>query len=239
MSVNIQYEEAGAALKPLTLNDRSGNSRIFDESQPHSQAELAEMQARSSLLKRISCLKHQTSEENPLILQQQQLQQQQAQLNQSKLPNSTNQQPIMSLNRNNFTNQYQNSEQIPNEMYYNQNNNQIMRMPYMNINHRMQYNNELENVPYQMNPMNMNMIPQYGYNNQNQQLQQYHNGRPVNNLLNNYLVHEGIDRRYSQVILQELYEATNLNNEQLNSAADELITTIPKNSVSSNPKPNV
>ena len=85
----------------------------------------------------------------------------------------------------------------------------------------------------------MNMVPQYGYNHQNQQLQQYQNGRPVNSLINNYLVHEGIDRRYSQVILQELYEATNLNNDQLNSAANELITTVPKNSNSSNPKPNV
>lgn len=94
------------------------------------------MQARSGLLKRMSCFKHQTSEENPLILQQQQLQQkqQQAQLNQPKLPMSFNQQPRMHPNRNNFNNQnqYQNSEQISNEMYYNQNNNQVMRMPLIN-----------------------------------------------------------------------------------------------------------
>jgi len=50
-------------------------------------------------------------------------------------------------------------------------------------------------------------------------------GRPVDQLLNTYLAQEGIDRRYSQVILRELYDATNMNNEQLNQAANEIILT--------------
>lgn len=49
--------------------------------------------------------------------------------------------------------------------------------------------------------------------------------KPVDNLLNIYLNKEGIDRRYSRLILQELYDATELSNDQLNQAADEIISS--------------
>ena len=66
---------------------------------------------------------------------------------------------------------------------------------------------------------------------------------PVDNLIDIYLRQEGIDRRYSQLILQELHDATEMTNEQLNQAADELITkTVPSKSVNGklvNSKPNV
>ena len=48
--------------------------------------------------------------------------------------------------------------------------------------------------------------------------------RPVDNLLNLYLHQEGIDKRYSQLILKELHDATDMTNDQLNNAATELIT---------------
>ena len=66
-------------------------------------------------------------------------------------------------------------------------------------------------------------------------------GRPVTHLLNSYLVQEGIDRRYSQLILQELYDATQLNNEQLNMAANELISnsTTSRNNSYNRTNPNV
>ena len=47
--------------------------------------------------------------------------------------------------------------------------------------------------------------------------------RPVGNLLDIYLKQEGIDRRYSQIILQELSEATDMTNDQLNLAANEIL----------------
>ncbi len=47
--------------------------------------------------------------------------------------------------------------------------------------------------------------------------------RPVGNLLELYLKQEGIDRRYSQLILQELSEATDMTNDQLNQAAHEIL----------------
>lgn len=76
--------------------------------------------------------------------------------------------------------------------------------------------------------------------------------KPVDSLLNIYLNKEGIDRRYSRLIMQELHDATELSNDQLNQAADELITsnvvfnassaTTPKNENKSsklNSNPNV
>ena len=45
--------------------------------------------------------------------------------------------------------------------------------------------------------------------------------------MNLYLKQEGIDRRYSQLILQELYDATEMTDDQLNQAANELISTVP------------
>ena len=48
--------------------------------------------------------------------------------------------------------------------------------------------------------------------------------RPVDNLLNHYLRQEGIDRRYSQLILKELFDATEMTNDQIDQAASELIT---------------
>ena len=47
--------------------------------------------------------------------------------------------------------------------------------------------------------------------------------RPVGNLLDIYLKQEGIDRRYSNIILQELSEATDMTNDQLNQAANEIL----------------
>ena len=55
-------------------------------------------------------------------------------------------------------------------------------------------------------------------------MSQYHdpNG-PVDNLLNIYLNQEGIDHGYSQLILKELHDATEMSDEQLNQAANEII----------------
>ena len=67
--------------------------------------------------------------------------------------------------------------------------------------------------------------------------------RPVDNLLNMYLKQEGIDKRYSQLILKELYDATDMTNDQLNTAANELIVKTPteqsNKNAKFNPKPNV
>ena len=46
---------------------------------------------------------------------------------------------------------------------------------------------------------------------------------PVDNLINIYLNQEGIDRRYYQLILQELHDATDMTNDQLNQAANEIM----------------
>lgn len=46
----------------------------------------------------------------------------------------------------------------------------------------------------------------------------------MDNLLRTYLSQEGIDRRYSHLIMRELHEATELTDDQLNKAASELIT---------------
>lgn len=46
----------------------------------------------------------------------------------------------------------------------------------------------------------------------------------LDNLLSQYLSQEGIDRRYSHLILRELHDATDLTEDQLNQAANELIT---------------
>ena len=53
--------------------------------------------------------------------------------------------------------------------------------------------------------------------------------RPVDNLLNQYLRQEGIDKRYSKLILNELYDATQMTNDQLNRAANEIIVKQPSN----------
>ena len=45
----------------------------------------------------------------------------------------------------------------------------------------------------------------------------------LDNLLSQYLSQEGIDRRYSHLILRELHDATDLTEDQLNQAANELI----------------
>ena len=57
--------------------------------------------------------------------------------------------------------------------------------------------------------------------------------RPVDSLLNNYLKQEGIDRRYSKLIAQELLDATEMTNDQLDIAAGEL------QSLSENPNGNL
>lgn len=51
------------------------------------------------------------------------------------------------------------------------------------------------------------------------------NARTVGNLIDMYLKREGIDRRYSRLILQELFDATSMTREQLNQAASELLHT--------------
>ena len=53
---------------------------------------------------------------------------------------------------------------------------------------------------------------------------------PLDNLLKLYLNQEGIDRRYSHLILRELKGATELTDDQLNQAANELISTTSSNS---------
>lgn len=61
--------------------------------------------------------------------------------------------------------------------------------------------------------------------NNNSNVQMYPEApRPVDNLLNYYLRQEGIDRRYSQLILKELFDATEMTNDQIDQAASELIT---------------
>ena len=57
--------------------------------------------------------------------------------------------------------------------------------------------------------------------------------RPVDSLLNNYLKQEGIDRRYSKLIAQELLDATEMTTDQLDMAAGEL------QSLSENPNGNL
>ncbi len=49
--------------------------------------------------------------------------------------------------------------------------------------------------------------------------------KPIDDLLNFYLRSEGIDRRYSKLILQELHDATEMTNDQLEQAATELMNT--------------
>jgi hypothetical protein len=49
--------------------------------------------------------------------------------------------------------------------------------------------------------------------------------KPINDLLEFYMHREGIDRRYSELILQELHDATEMTNDQLQEAASELINT--------------
>ena len=65
----------------------------------------------------------------------------------------------------------------------------------------------------------MTNVDQYenNFSNNMNQLQ-----RPADNLVNNYMRQEGIDRRYSQLITQELLDATEMTNDQLNRAAGEL-----------------
>jgi hypothetical protein len=47
--------------------------------------------------------------------------------------------------------------------------------------------------------------------------------KPIDDLLNFYLHREGIDSRYSKLILQELHDATEMTNDQLQQAASELL----------------
>lgn len=53
-----------------------------------------------------------------------------------------------------------------------------------------------------------------------------------------YLVKEGIDNRYSQLILKELHDATEMTDDQMNQAANELITTSLSSNVPANNKEN-
>ena len=58
--------------------------------------------------------------------------------------------------------------------------------------------------------------------------------KPIDDLLNFYLKKEGIDRRYSKLILQELHDATEMTNDQLEEAANEIIKTNSNNSIEAN-----
>ena len=60
--------------------------------------------------------------------------------------------------------------------------------------------------------------------------------KPVDSLLNIYLNQEGIDRGYSQLILRELHDATEMNDEQLNQAAREIIHNSAASSSASDPE---
>jgi hypothetical protein len=53
-----------------------------------------------------------------------------------------------------------------------------------------------------------------------------------------YLVKEGIDNRYSQLILKELHDATEMTDDQMNQAANELITTSLSSNIPANNKEN-
>lgn len=69
--------------------------------------------------------------------------------------------------------------------------------------------------------------PNYGYN--DPYTMNTNERKPVDNLLNQYLRQEGIDKRYSKLILNELYDATQMTNDQLNRAANEIIVKQPSN----------
>lgn len=77
-------------------------------------------------------------------------------------------------------------------------------------------------------------LPPQPYYNEQQTYHGDHVRRPVDNLLNMYLNQEGIDKRYSQLILRELHDATDMTNEQLNHAATELITVRSNNPQTAN-----
>jgi hypothetical protein len=54
-----------------------------------------------------------------------------------------------------------------------------------------------------------------------------------------YLVKEGIDNRYSQLILKELHDATEMTDDQMNQAANELITTSLSSNIPTNRENNI
>jgi hypothetical protein len=60
------------------------------------------------------------------------------------------------------------------------------------------------------------------------------NEAKVDSLLNIYLKEEGIDKSYSNLILQELYDATELTNDQINSAANEILNATSTENLSEN-----
>ncbi len=61
-----------------------------------------------------------------------------------------------------------------------------------------------------------------------------HDEKKVDSLLNIYLKEEGIDKSYTNLILQELYDATELTNDQINMAANELLNSASTENVSDN-----
>jgi hypothetical protein len=91
------------------------------------------------------------------------------------------------------------------------------------------YNREFSNHQQNRAINDMTLYPNQNYmlrdqysNSSDHQINQHMSKQPVDNLLNNYLRQEGIDRRYSKLIAQELLDATEMTNDQLNMAAGEL-----------------
>jgi hypothetical protein len=71
-----------------------------------------------------------------------------------------------------------------------------------------------------------------------QQQYQLQQKRPIDDLLNYYLSKEGIDKRLSNIIKQELHDATDMSNEQLEEAANELIKSAKSSSAVNNDNNN-
>jgi hypothetical protein len=101
---------------------------------------------------------------------------------------------------------------------------------HFNPNPNQQYQQHLVSMSQKGLPISQAIQPSnnYLYNNNNTTSNiQLMSRPPVDNLLNLYMNNEGIDRRYSKLIMQELYDATELTKDQLNSAANELIIVNP------------
>jgi len=228
-SLYLNFEE-DPPLRPLSLDQRNGNLRNIE----HATLAVSNISTKHGLLKRMNCFKQQNSEENPLILLNNTNNLNGSQPGSIAVPKLTQQQHL-SL-------QQQSNPNSDDEMYLNQNtiNSGIMPMQYLNQNINNNYLPLTQMSPdtyypnYQ-NPYMQQQLPPQPYYNEQQTYHGDHVRRPVDNLLNMYLNQEGIDKRYSQLILRELHDATDMTHEQINHAASELITNKSnKNSNNSN-----
>ncbi|RNA12176.1 voltage-dependent calcium channel type D subunit alpha-1-like, partial [Brachionus plicatilis] len=214
-SINLHYED-DPPIMPLQINQRTGNLRLLEdlETTVLSKPEPAQ---KTSVFKRMNCFKPQNSEENPLIL-----------LN--KTNSNHNMNPIR-VNDVNHVNQVQNTNVI--EDYQQRINSYQSRMREEQEQMRQNAFNQTQLDYLQMRYPEPGYAVGY-YQSENEMGHVYkpnlavinennNQSRPMDNLLNIYLNNEGIDRRYSKLILRELYDATELSNDQLNEAAKVLI----------------